>query len=120
MKSLLGNTRIADLTFHKSGRINISSRIAKGLCLSGGDVIDIAEDNGEYYIYCLRRAPIGRHHGVVYPTSKNGGGFVGSSTTLARAILAVCKEEEKAALPCGEIVSLPIGAAYPIITKLKL
>lgn len=120
MKSLLGNTRIADLTFHRSGRINISSRIAKGLCLSGGDVIDIAEDNGEYYIYCLRRAPIGRHHGVVYPSSKKGGGFVGSSTTLARAILSLCHEEEKAALPCGEIVSLPIGAAYPIITKLKL
>ena len=47
MKSILGNTRKADITFHDNGRINISARVSKLLELSHGDVIDIMDGQGE-------------------------------------------------------------------------
>ena len=47
MESILGNTRKADIVFYSSGRIDITSHIAKQLHLSRGDVLDIMSENGE-------------------------------------------------------------------------
>ena len=120
MKSILGNSRIADLTFYKSGRIQISSRIGKGLAMEDGDVIDIGVEDGEYYLYIKHRQPVGKHHAMVSPSSKHGGGFICSSIVLSRELLNLCGANEKLSLPCGEITQLPIGAAFPIITKLVI
>ena len=50
MESILGNTRKADIVFYSSGRIDITSHIAKQLHLSRGDVLDIMSENGESYL----------------------------------------------------------------------
>ena len=46
MKSILPNSRKHDISFHASGKIDISAHIAKKLSLAPGDVIDIAHGCG--------------------------------------------------------------------------
>lgn len=119
MKSILGNTRKADITFSRNGRINISSRVSKSLGLINGDIIDIMEDQNETYLYVKHRLPvIGRHEGKVFCSNKSGHYFVASSITLCRYILTKCKASEKVSLCCGSPITLSsFGIALPIITK---
>ncbi len=122
MQSILGNTRKADITFHRGGRIHISARIAKSLNLSRGDVVDIATDGGETLLYVKHHAPtVGRHEGMVFPSNKRGYHCVASSATLCRYILSLCGDGDRASLCCGTAVDLPpYGKALPIIIKYKL
>lgn len=122
MQSILINSRKADIIFRRSGRINISARVAKSLGLACGDVIDIMEDHGEYYLYIKHHAPVvGRHEGMVMRSNKSGNHFIAHSVTLSRYILSKCDLYNSARLCCGEALTLPNhGTALPIITKLLL
>lgn len=122
MLSILGNTRKADIIFNSGGRICISARVAKLLDLSNGDVIDIATDEYETYLYVKHHAPVvGRHEGMVFRSNKRGKHCVASSVTLCRYILSLCGGGNKVSLCLGTAVELPpYGKALPIITKYTL
>lgn len=119
MQSILGNTRKADITFHRGGRINISARVSKSLGLTHGDVVDIMEGTGETYLYVKHRAPVvGKHEGMVFRSNKNGHHCVASSITLCRYIMSRCGGGDKVRLCCGTPVELQhYGTALPIIIK---
>lgn len=121
MKSILGNTRKADITFSRNGRINISARVSKSLGLTNGDIIDIIEDQDqeEFYLYVKYRSPVvGRHEGKVFRSNKSGHYFVASSITLCRYILSKCNVNERVSLSCGSPITLSsFGIALPIITS---
>ena len=121
MKSILGNTRKADITFNRSGRINISSRVSKLLGLTSGDVIDIVIDEEETYLYVKHRAPVvGKHEGMVFCSNKNGHHFIASSITLCRYILSKSSggDKNKVCLSCGSPITLSqFGTVIPIITQ---
>ena len=122
MQSILGNSRKSDITFHCNGRICIAARVAKLLNLQHGDVIDILNGEGEYYLVVKHHAPvIGRHEGMIYRSNKQGNHCLASSTRLCRYILDECHAAEHIKLCCGELVTLPIyGLALPIIIKYRL
>ena len=72
MQSLLGNSsRKPDISFYRSGRIDITSKLSKRLDLEAGDVIDIGFDGMEYYLYVMAKGAniIGRHEAVCRPTN---------------------------------------------------
>ena len=119
MQSVLGNTRKADITFHRGGRINISSRVSKSLDLAHGDVIDIIEGQGETYLYVKHRSPVvGKHEGMVFRSNKNGHHFIASSITLCRYIMSRCGGGDKVRLCCGDPAEIQhYGTALPIIIK---
>lgn len=121
MHSILGNTRKADITFHSSGRISISSRVTKLLSLTSGDVIDIIQGDVETYLYVKHRSPLGRHEGMVFFSNKKGHHLVCHSIKLSRYILQVSGSPDKVRLCCGSPVDLqPYGISIPIIIKNKL
>lgn len=123
MTSLLGNTRKADLVFHKSGGIDISARVAKALNLAKGDVVDVCEDDDEFYLYVKLHSPVGRHEGTVLYTNKNGRHSRVWSKKLCSAILKESGSEgrDKVALCVGDLVKRDdLGLAFPIITKYVL
>lgn len=122
MQSILGNTRKPDIVFHKSGRINISARVVKLLNIMQGDIVDIMDWSGEYYLYVRRRAPhVGRHEGMAYRSNKRSNHFIVSSRKLCAHILSLCGESERVRLCCGDLcMLLTKEKALPIITRLKL
>lgn len=122
MESILGNTRKADIAFYSSGRIDITSHIAKQLHLSRGDVLDIMSENGELYLYVRYRSPTGgRHEACVFPSNRQGKHFRASSKRLCSAILDVSGVTDKARLCVGEPKESQChGTLLPIITKLLL
>ncbi len=122
MQSILGNTRKADITFHRSGRIDISARVATQLDMHSGDVIDIMESHGEYYLYIKHRAPvIGRHEATVYNTNRQGKHFRTYSGRLCHALLSICGNGSDVVRLCvGEPQLHNLGTLLPIITKLSL
>lgn len=119
MQSVLGNTRKADLVFHRSGRIDIAAHVARILSLQRGDVIDILTDDEETYIYVRYRAPlVGRHEGMVYPSNNRGNHFRLSSKTLCGFVLGRCGKEESVSLCVGKAVNDKYrGVLLPIILK---
>lgn len=119
MKSLLGNTRKGDITFCKSGLINISANVSKSLSLTNGDVIDImVDDNEEYLLYVKHRSPLGRHCGMVYSSKSGSNHFRASSVKLCRLMLAMCGVDNRVTLSVGEPArSNNYGIIIPIITK---
>lgn len=107
MKSILPNSRKPDISFHPSGKIDISARIARQLSLASGDVIDIAYDAGELYLYVRLRAGryIGRHEGRVWGTTVHKKGtFRTYSKTLVEAALSAAGTSGPLRCPCGEVI----------------
>ncbi len=109
MHSILPNSRRHDIAIHASGRIDISARIARALSLAPGDVIDIARDNGEWYLYVKYRADnyTGNHRGRVWATSNGKGTFRTHSASIARAIFFATGTPLTGVLrfPCGTIIN---------------
>lgn len=103
MKSILSNSRKHDITFHASGKIDISAHIARRLSLVPGDVIDIAQENGEWYIYVKLRTGnyVGRHEGRVWATARGKGTFRTWSKALSMAILKEAGSIKLLRCPCG-------------------
>lgn len=104
MKSILSNSRKHDISFDASGRIDISAHVARKLSLSPGDVIDIAYEYGELYLYVKLRAGqyTGRHIGRVWTTAHGKGTFRTCSKKLVKAVFTGAKVKGKRLrCPCG-------------------
>ena len=125
MTSLLNNTRRPDVTFHSSGRIDITARIARSLGLNKGDVIDIATDGTEYLLYVRHRAANinGKHEAQCWPTKqgkRHSNNFRCQSRRLCQTIMdAVLPTATTLRLPAGPMVHhawLGYNDAVPLIT----
>lgn len=103
MKSILPNSRKHDISFHASGRIDISAHLARKLSLAPGDVIDIVEERGEWYLYVKLRAGsyVGRHNGKVWATANGRGTFRACSKPITKAVLAAASASVELRCPCG-------------------
>lgn len=120
MVTTLDNTRRPDITFHSDGRIDITARVAKALSLHPGDVIDIAHDAGEYYLYVKHRNTIGRHEAQCRATyrGKTCNNLRAHSKRLCLAVLKVNGNYTIARLPVGEPQQhSSLGIVLPIIIK---
>lgn len=85
---ILSKARRADVTFHRSGRIDISSRAAEQLGLRHGDAINAASSaagNLFIYICCKRQSAKGDLRGVCKRTT--GLGFRAYSASLCAAMI---------------------------------
>ena len=117
MISLLPNSRRPDVSFYQNGRIDITSRIAKMLHLKAGDVIDVAAEGGEYYLYVrlLSSECAGRHEAMVYQTKK-GNNFRAHSVRLCRSMFRIVGANP-ARLPAGSpVIFGHNGVGIPLIT----
>lgn len=104
MKSIAPNSRKHDISFHASGKIDISAHIARKLSLAPGDVVDIVREAGELYLYVRLRAGnyAGRHAGRVWATARGKGTFRTWSRAMATAILkAAGSTASTLRCPCG-------------------
>lgn len=103
MKSILPKSRKHDISFHPSGKIDISAHIARSLSLAPGDVIDIVCESGELYLYVKLRAGnyIGRHVGRVWATARGKGTFRTWSKALSNAVLRGAGASGLLNCPCG-------------------
>lgn len=123
MKSILSNTRRPDITFHRGGRIDIASHIARQLYIKKGDVIDIAVADNEYYLFVRTHCNIGRHEAACYPANarlKNSHSFRAHSARLCHEMLCITNGEKKVSLPCGELREFSFGRGIAVIIKNKL
>lgn len=126
MRSVLGSTRRPDITFHQSGKIDITARVSNAIDIQEGDVIDLAEDRGEYYLYVRVKAcdAVGKHEGRCRPTkrSKNGGrNFRAYSKRLCDFVLACSGSHDRARVPAGKGEDIPtLGKAINIIIGYNL
>lgn len=125
MESVLDNTRLPDISFHRDGQIDITSRIAKHLSLESGDVIDLIKDRGEVYIYIRHKSEsvVGRHKAQCRATHSQGRSryLRVNSIPLCRAIFDMCGECDVVKLAAGEPIELPVvGLAVPLITRVNL
>ena len=119
MTSTLENTRRPDITFHADGRIDITARVAKALSLQPGDVIDIAHDGSEYYLYVKHRNALGRHQAQCYVTKrgKTCNNLRTYSKRLCQAVLSV-NGNQQARLPVGQPIEIKsLGTALPLIIR---
>ena len=103
MKSILLNSRKHDISFHASGKIDISAHIARQLALVPGDVIDIMQESGELYLYVKLRAGnyFGRHDGRVWATAHGKGTFRAWSKAMTTAVLREAGASGLLRCPCG-------------------
>lgn len=124
MNSILPNSRRPDLTINSSGRIDITSRVARMVGLHPGDVIDIASSGPEYYLYVRHPAAdiVGRHEGQCFPTSRGGhGSYRTWSVRLAKALRAACGSESTVLrFPCGPAETINDKIYIPIIIRCTL
>lgn len=117
MKDLLGRTRRPDITFHHNGKVDITSRVSRLLGIESGDVIDIATDGMEYYLFVKHKRAdiIGRHEGQVYATYRGKcRNFRTYSKRLCEAMMS--KKSMVARLPVGEVEFKDGKKMLPIIT----
>ncbi|MCQ2166391.1 MAG: hypothetical protein MJY49_03030 [Bacteroidales bacterium] len=122
MESLLGhNTRRPDITFYRSGRIDITARIANIIGLRDGDVIDIGREDGEYYLYRLHKAgqTIGRHEAQCMSTHKGrlhpSRNLRAFSKRLTDCILSMTTKGDTARVWCGGTTKFDNGETAVII-----
>lgn len=119
VRSILGNTRRADISFYSSGKIDITSRIANALGMVDGDVIDIMMWKGEFYLYVSVHASdiCGRHEAQCFPSKRGGRHFRTWCRRLCSAILSECGETSRVSLAAGEVVEVHGRKAITIITR---
>lgn len=122
MKSILPNSRKHDISFHASGKIDISAYIARKFSLAPGDVIDIAQEGGEWYLYVKLRAGsyAGRHNGRVWATSNGHGTFRTYSKSITDAVLAAAGASVRLRCPCGTEVERDNTKYITIIYRCSL
>lgn len=109
MESLLHrNSRRPDVSFYRDGRIDITARVARLLGIRPGDVIDIAHEGGEFYMFVSHKADDaqGRHEGQCYPTKHRSHNFRTHSKRLCQAIMALSNATNVARLPIGDTALL--------------
>lgn len=122
MKSILTNSRKHDMSFHASGKIDISAHIARKLSLVPGDVIDIAQESGEWYLYVKLRSGnyTGRHEGRVWATNRGKGTFRTCSKKITDAVLAAADVAGRLRCPCGSEIERDNIKYIPIVYRCSL
>lgn len=123
----MGVTRQADLIVSNNGVLGITARVARMLSLEPGDVVDLAVDGVECYLYVRHRHGEihGRHEGAAKPTSKCKKvcrNMRVHSVRLCRMLLRLCHRTDKARLMVGEKEHLgALGVdGVPIVTRISL
>lgn len=122
MNTMLGNTRRPDVTFHSDGRIDIASNAAQKLGIEPNDVIDIAYNGVEYYLYVKHRGSelVGRHQAQCHPTNKNKRychNYRAYSKRLCAAVMEICGITDAVRLPVGEVERQQGKRMLPIIIR---
>lgn len=126
MRSVLGSTRRPDITFHQSGKIDITARVSNAIGLQDGDVIDLAEDRGEYYLYVRAKAcdAVGKHEGRCRSTKHCKGGsrnFRAYSKRLCNFVFSLSGGQGKVRVPAGKGEHIPsLGEAINIIIRCNI
>ena len=121
MEKIISTTRRPDITFHATGEIYITARVARILHLDGDSCVNVAVDKGEYLLFAEHYdGMIGNHTGRCYPVNAGGRYFRANSVRLCRAILDACGVSGRAALMCGEAVSISGKTYLPVITRTTL
>ncbi|MGN1228655.1 MAG: hypothetical protein ACI4T5_03260 [Prevotella sp.] len=111
MENIIASLRKHDITVYRSGRIDISARLAKLLSLQQGDSVNIAKDGDEFYIYVAHRNSTshGRQYSAcVYPSSFGGGSFRLQFKQLAQRFMQLCAYD-------GMVMRLPAGSPRPTV-----
>ncbi len=121
MQNLLSHNRRPDLTFHKSGRIDISARVVGILNLRPGDVVSIARENDGFFLFIVARcdetAPHFSYSGRCFSANKASSSLRTQSRILCGEMLRASRRNKVAKLPVGDLVTTPVGMALPIITQ---
>ena len=121
MEKILSTTRRPDITFHDSGEIYITSRVARILQLTEKSCLNVAIENGEYLLFAEHyEGMIGNHTGRCYPVNSGSQYYRANSVKLCRAMLNACGVSGRAALMCGETISLNGKPNLTIITRTTL
>lgn len=122
MKSILTNSRKHDISFHASGKIDISAHIARKLSLAPGDVIDIVQSGSEWYLYVKLRAGTyaGRHEGHVWSTANGKGTFRTCSKAITTAVLTAAGVTGRLRCPCGSVMHFGSTKYINIIYRCSL
>lgn len=105
MRSLLGrNSRRPDVTFHANGRIDITARVARVIGIADGDVIDVAFEGGEFYMFVKLKAEecTGRHEAQCWATKRGSHNFRAHSKRLCQNIMRLSGATDVARLPVGD------------------
>ena len=124
MESIMDQYRKPDVTFNKSGRIEITAKVANILNLLPGDCIDVGiVNNIDYYLYVRRRnnnkLPF-RFSARVYPTKKNTRSYRANCVELCRKILKMFHADSKFSPQLGSPILLEGDTAIPIIGNINL
>lgn len=129
MVSIIGETtRKHDIIFHRSGRIDILSRVSKALDIQGADLIDIAVEDGEYYLYVRGKAKdsFGRHEGRCFSTKKTSKSssrhLRAHSKKLTNAIMSKFPNLNRVRISAGSVIdnAPSIGKAIILIVNRSL
>ncbi len=121
MEKILTTTRRPDITFHATGEIYITARVARILRLNGDSCLNVAIENGEYLLFAEHyENMIGNHTGRCYPVNSGSRYYRANSVKLCRAMLAACGTTRRVALMCGEAVTVNGKPHLPIITRMVL
>lgn len=122
MQSLLGNSRKPDISFYRSGRIDITTKLSKRLGLEAGDVIDILFDGMEFYLYVRAKADtlMGKHEAQCHPTNpecRNCHNFRVYSKRICDRIIRIAGTGSEARIYAGGDVQIQGHDAVIIIPK---
>lgn len=118
---LIAVTRHGDITFHSSGRIDLTAHVSRTLDIKPGDVLNIASHGTsfvELYLYVSRRVgdTVGRHSCTCRPAKSNGRYLRFFSKRLATLILNATHSVQRVSLRVGVSTIVPgLGPALPII-----
>lgn len=123
----LPHTRRPDITFHETGRIDITANLSRTLSLEENDVIDVVYDDvaREFYIYVRHRASsiVGRHEAQCRVTNRRArktNNFRAHSKTICQGLFNYTKPLTPGPLRCqvGYPLDHPqLGWAVPIIIR---
>lgn len=126
MHSIVQYTRRPDVSFYSSGRIDITSRVARAIGIADGDVISIAESDGEYYIYCAKHADavVGSHQGTVHPTKQHSRNFRCYSSQICHILLTahgITGRGQSLRVPAGRVIQHPqFGTMMSLVTMFSI
>lgn len=108
MQSVITRFRKPDITFFPCGRIDITAKVAKALDLQDGDSIDVATDNGDFFLYVRRRFDPEcdfRFNATVHSTKGRSYNFRAYSVELCQGIM-------KFAYIAGDKFSPQVGVPF--------
>ena len=123
MNKLVQSTRRPDITFARSGKIDIFARAARLLNLAKGDIINIAKIDNEYMLFVQLRASeaVGRHSCACHPTKTKSRHFRLNSVAMCREIFAISGDlSDRISFSIGYPVDNEGTIMLPIITKRPL